>query len=112
MGAEQFFTVACGPNVAGAFYDVREQAFWDHGHGGGTGTIAEKNTWVVVTDDLFETEEAAQAYAEAFLRSGPDSNPDESTPHSKWGPAGAVQFLVPDHHEEGQFWLFFGYANS
>ncbi len=43
MGAEQFFTVSLGRNPHQAFDKAVEQAYWDYGHGGYTGSIAEKD---------------------------------------------------------------------
>lgn len=70
-----------------AFKHAREEAFWDHGHAGYTGTIAEKDTFVVTPD--FDTEEAMY---------------DCPLTDDKWGPAGCIE------HEKG--WIFFGWASS
>lgn len=43
MGAELFRTRAAGDTLAAAFAAAVDQARYEHGHGGYTGTIAEKN---------------------------------------------------------------------
>lgn len=49
MGAATFdVTVPVGRGVREAFSEAREQAQWDHGHSGYTGTIAEKPGYLLV----------------------------------------------------------------
>jgi hypothetical protein len=43
MGAEQFTCYASGKNAKAAFNAATEDAAWECGHGGYTGTIAEKS---------------------------------------------------------------------
>lgn len=43
MGAEQFTVIREGDTANAAFLEARDDAAWDHGHGGYTGTIAEKD---------------------------------------------------------------------
>ena len=43
MGAEQFFTRETGATAREAFKNAVEEAQYEHGHGGYTGTIAEKD---------------------------------------------------------------------
>ena len=42
MGADQFFTIELGSNQHRAFDKAKHDAQWEYGHGGYTGTIAEK----------------------------------------------------------------------
>jgi hypothetical protein len=49
MGATDFTSVACGKTPEAAFNVARENAAWEHGHGGYTGTIAEKSGFVLFT---------------------------------------------------------------
>jgi hypothetical protein len=69
-----------------------------HGHGGYTGTIAEKTSFTCIPDsevgDTDPTEYAGQLIDEQ------DSRID-----SKWGPAGCI------HIEDGTY-LFFGWASA
>lgn len=48
MGAHAFFTYAFGKTANDAFRAAVEQAQWDYGHGGYTGTIAEKRDFVLL----------------------------------------------------------------
>ena len=46
MGAESFLNIGKGKTAQLAFEKLVEQAQWDYGHRGCTGTIAEKNDFV------------------------------------------------------------------
>ena len=46
MGASEYMNVAKGKTARIAFDKVVEQAQWEHGHGGYSGTIAEKRNMV------------------------------------------------------------------
>jgi hypothetical protein len=48
MGACDFRTVANGKTAAEAFRNAVTDAAWEYGHGGYTGTIAEKHNYIVV----------------------------------------------------------------
>ncbi len=48
MGATQFITESYGASAEAAFNDAVGNALHWHGHGGYTGTIAEKNSFVMV----------------------------------------------------------------
>jgi hypothetical protein len=71
------------------------------GHGGYTGTIAEKNSFKVVSNTVYESYQEAYNYAESLI--------DDSRVSDKWGPAGCLKFKKKDG-EVG--YLFFGYASS
>jgi len=47
MGATNYITVARGKNAKEAFESAVANAQWEHGHGGYTGTIAEKGSFVL-----------------------------------------------------------------
>lgn len=47
MGANQFEQVGRGKTAKEAFSAAREQAQWEHGHGGYSGTLAEKDSFGV-----------------------------------------------------------------
>src|SRR5262245_42519472 len=49
MGACNFDVIAKGKTAAEAFNTVTSQARWEHGHGGYSGTIAEKREFVMLT---------------------------------------------------------------
>ena len=42
MGAETFYQTVKGKNAQDAFNRAKEEAYWMHGHGGYSGSIAEK----------------------------------------------------------------------
>jgi hypothetical protein len=49
MGAATFETYRDGADVSAAFRNAVEEAGWEYGHGGYTGTIAEKDDYVIIT---------------------------------------------------------------
>jgi len=96
MGASEFGTRAKGKTAREAFKAAQDQAFYDHGHAGYSGTIAEKNGFVIIAvPDGHDPIEFACRLV------------DEDDPHisGKWGPAGCVKVA------EGVFY-FFGWASS
>lgn len=103
MGAEQFRDEARGATVKEAFDSAVSIAQYEHGHGGYSGTIAEKSEYTVISDAKGLPREAAVALADKLLLDG-DKRIDD-----KWGPAGAIRFDEPGE-EPG--WLFFGWASS
>ncbi|MET9779195.1 hypothetical protein ABZ023_33955 [Streptomyces sp. NPDC006367] len=50
MGAYDFITPGSGQDVENAFFGAKKEAAWEFGHGGYTGTIAEKRDFVLVAD--------------------------------------------------------------
>lgn len=99
MGAETFTTPSRGHKTAKkAFHDAVEQAQYDHGHAGYSGTIAEKHYYVMI-DVPKEWKGRPYDYADHLLDEGDDRI------ENKWGPAGCIK--VSDDE-----WLFFGWASS
>ncbi len=98
MGAYTFETLAEGPTVEEAFRTAVADAQYEHGHGGYSGTIAEKDGYVLVADEP-RTYEAAHALADELI------DADDPRVSDKWGPAGAIPLV-------GGGWLFFGWASS
>jgi hypothetical protein len=98
MGAHTFYTRARGPDAESAFRNAVEEAQYHHGHGGYTGTIAEKNSFTKIPDNEVGDAES-QEYANQLI--------DEQDPRidSKWGPAGCI-------HIEDDVYLFFGWASA
>ena len=96
MGAEVFFHTAIGKTPREAFEKAREEALYDYGHSGYSGTIAEKRNYTVI-----ECPEGVSptAYADALISDG-DKRVDD-----KWGPAGCIKV------KDGAY-LFFGWASS
>lgn len=83
MGAWAFKTFAGGEDAATAFNTARRDAQLEYGHGGYSGTIAEKDHYVIVTDVITDLDEA-QALAATLLKR------DDPRVTDKWGPAGAI----------------------
>jgi hypothetical protein len=93
---------ADGPDPAKAFDAAKEAAYWYDGHAGYTGTIAEKDSYVVITDGPIPEHEADEL-AERVMAA------DDERISDKWGPAGAIA-IGQDGNTTG--WLFFGWASS
>lgn len=98
MGATTFSQLTQGPTAQAAFDAAREQAQYDHGHSGYTGTIAEKREFVLMA--TAKSSEEAQSMADFFIKSR-DKRID-----SKWGPAGCIEI------EGTKQYLFFGWASE
>lgn len=110
MGADQFFTRANGATAKEAFSEAVEEAQWEHGHGGYTGTIAEKHsfvmsrkpdsipaeTWADMVDE-FDEDDTDQEYYYELKR-------DFKAYDDKWGPALCIE-------DDGGF-IFCGWASS
>jgi len=79
-----------------AFIAAVQEAKYDHGHAGYSGTLAEKNT--VIRMGEAKSPDAAHSLAYSLL--------DDSRVDDKWGPAGAIEF------EDPHGWVFFGWASS
>lgn len=96
MGANSFMVRAQGKTAKEAFDAAVQEAKHEHGHGGYSGTIAEKRDFVLIT---LPPGQDARELAGKML--------DECDPRidDKWGPAGCLRM------SEGN-WLFFGYASS
>ena len=82
-----------------AFRAAVDEALWDHGHSGYTGTMAEKHDWkwIMVPDGKDWKEHAEDVYQYDELS-------------DKWGPAGCIEMQEPDGTVTG--WLFLGWASS
>ena len=103
MGAQEFTQAGHGATVDAAFYGGRLDAQFEDD---GTGNLAKKDTFVVITGRVFPDEASAEAYAERLLR---DNDPRIS---DKWGPAGAVRFASDPASPETERWMFFGIASN
>jgi hypothetical protein len=83
VGAWAFEQYADGSDVAAAFRAARDAAVVEHGHGGYSGSIAEKHDYVVITRQVMDLHDAYRLARELIERQ--DSRVDD-----KWGPAGAI----------------------
>ncbi|MFE3196874.1 hypothetical protein [Embleya sp. NPDC059237] len=101
MGAQDFYEVAAGTDLDTAFDDAVEQARHAYGHGGYTGTLAEKREYVPI-DEEPRTEGQALRRAKELI----DTNDRRIS--DKWGPAGALPMTrTPSGAAR---WLLFGWA--
>lgn len=118
MGAEQFVTYARGKTAEEAFQNARSEAFqnarseaqYEYGHGGYTGTIAEKDNFKIVplpaaVTDLSMADEAANAIMSGVATSLDPTGEIHDIADDKWGPAACFDL------GNGGF-LFFGWASS
>ena len=88
MGAEEFDTVVLGEDdLQAAFAAARHRAEYDYGHAGYTGTIAEKDSVVVIQNEAVPID---QAWAIA----APLLDNDDPRIADKWGPAGAIRIVA------------------
>ena len=118
MGAQMFIDYAKGDTAEAAFHALVSQAQYEHGHGGRSGTIAEKSEIVslqhflagdltpaisecIDIDDvkLMRRIKAVMAYVNAYCLF------DDDLCRDKFGPAGYVE-VVPG------WFVFFGWADS
>lgn len=116
MGAQHFTTPSKGHDVEDAFLTARSWAQYMHGHGGYTGTIAEKDRY-----SLFEApaDTNVEEFAEMILDASHSSDSLEvlgdligedaaraitDVFNDKWGPAVALQVGEDE-------WLFCGFAS-
>jgi hypothetical protein len=98
MGACNFENIAAGKTAREAFSAAVAEAKYEYGHGGYTGTIAEKRGFVMMSDGALPLEKA-RALADRAIDDG-DARIDD-----KWGPAGCVPLA------DGRFY-FFGWASE
>lgn len=96
MGAETFESYAAGKTAAEAFSDAVEQAAYDHGHSGYSGTIAEKHSFVMIKCPAGQD---SHEFASILIADG------DARINDKWGPAGCIAL-------GGDKYLFFGWASS
>lgn len=96
MGAETFSHRSTGKTAKLAFNAARKEALYELGHGGYTGSIAEKDSFVMIPLPEGITPED---YADMLIEKN-DPRIDD-----KWGPAGCIKI------KDNEF-LFFGWASS
>ena len=106
MGADTFMVHASGTNAQRAFLAAKEDAYYEFGHGGYSGTIAEKDSIVTIPlpesidiNDKENFEQAVIDYAESLI------DDEDRRIDDKWGPAGCIP-MGDDRY------LFFGWASS
>jgi len=113
MGAQEFCVTATGKTAQDAFNNAVTDAQWEYGHGGYTGTIAEKSSFVMVK--LPEGKEADEYVEELMALDDGESamKAVEDTFRDKWGPAGCIDLGHCDIPKSNlRRFLFFGNASS
>lgn len=102
MGASSFSefhrAVDAKDTAKKAFARAVEDAKYEHGHGGCSGTIAEKSRFVSVGS--VATRKEGYELADKLIEE------DDHRISDKWGPAGCIEV------EEPKGWIFFGWASS
>ena len=96
MGGTTFSQVGKGKTAREAFHNAVTEARYQNGHGGYTGSLAEKHEFVMITPP-------AGVGLEGFVSDLIDKNDPRIA--DKWGPAGCVK-VAPDTY------MFFGWASS
>lgn len=113
MGAEVFFTVARGNTAREAFETAVEDAQYEFGHGGYSGTIAEKSSFTMIP---FSGKDVTPMEFADVLIERSDPRIDD-----KWGPAGCIEITdIEEGAAEADYsvgegprkFLFFGWASS
>ena len=111
VGAVIFECNADGATVSEAYTSARDDALYMNGHGGYTGTIAEKSGFVEFqidhdrADDVFDLLSNDDLDRLAIMVGEPVANRMLNTFGDKWGPAVALPC------GDGQ-WLFCGWAST
>lgn len=88
-----------------AFISAVEGAAYEHGHGGYTGTIAEKHDFKIV--------KTVRVNKDDFNINNPDQylDWDNGIANDKWGPSACVE-IVDEKTGEVLGWVFYGWASS
>lgn len=99
MGACDFTDYATGKNADEAFQACVKDAQYEFGHGGYSGTIAEKGSFIRIATDTVPSRDEGFTLAYKLIA---DDDPRIS---DKWGPAGCIAV------SDGGY-VFFGWASS
>ena len=89
------------------FEYARKNAQYENGHSGYTGTIAEKDSFTVISDEGI-------SYAKAFKLADDLIEKSDARIDDKWGPAGAIRIKqrASKNQKSMNGWMFFGWASS
>ena len=99
MGAQWFEVKISNKKTAkDAFSEAIEEAQYDYGHSGYTGSIAEKTKFKIFKESPLTPEDAEELLYK--IESEGDDRVDD-----KWGPAGCIQLTTGEY-------VFFGWASS
>jgi hypothetical protein len=115
MGATSFerhITIPKKTSTEEAFSLARQNALHEHGHGGYTGTLAEKHGFKLLA--TVKSRENAEHLVTAFYNATSERSLTLLRPEAgyviddKWGPAGAIRYHQDAQHDGV---VFFGYAS-
>jgi len=109
MGGTTFFITAAGKDAREAFQSARDQALYESGHGGYTGTIAEKPSFTYIHHP--DIKDRLPTVAEVSELSERLIGADDRRIEDKWGPAGCTE--VTTQHPQGtkRWFAFYGWAS-
>jgi len=100
MGATNFYEFSSGETSTKAFNSAVKNAQYEHGHGGYTGTIAEKSSFTMASEKSLTREEAF-SLANSLM---------DTQYSNKWGPAGCIP--IKSSSDISTTYLFFGWASE
>ena len=112
MGGTVFFAESSGDSPANAFISAVRHAAWEGGHGGYTGTVAEKQDYTVIN---LPDGKDAYTFANQLIEN------DDPRIRDKWGAAGCIDITDTSRGHESKLagassgkrvYLFFGWASS
>lgn len=101
MGACQFANLGLGSTAQEAFDDLVSQAKHTYGHGGYTGTIAEKDSFRMVFRNTADLARPACDVVNELMDSSEGKFYED-----KWGPAGCIA------GDEPRQYIFFGWTSE
>jgi len=101
MGAAVFYQEGRGKSAKEAFQAARDDAAWERGHGGYTGSLAEKSEFVMIA---VPSGQDPEIFASDLIHDGDGRIVD------KWGPAGCIDLGESDPVGLRRY-LFFGWAS-
>lgn len=86
-----------------AFAEIRRVALHEYGHGGYTGSIAEKTEAKPAATSAMTADDAVQLANRLLFD-------DDSEFGDKYGPAGAIPIKASNRHRKTIGWMFFGWC--
>lgn len=89
MGAATFTATCPNPDPKAAFAELVREALHEHGHGGYTGTLAEKRSYTIIEARPTRYQDAINLANHLIEHGDPRIN-------DKWGPAGAIALMPHD----------------
>ena len=104
MGATTFTDLSRSPTSDSAFESLVQEAQYQYGHNGYTGTIAEKHTFTMASETPLKMQNAYDL-AHSLL---------DTEYNSKWGPAGCIEIISEPKSKDqtDKLFLFFGWASE